>query len=305
MKNAVLACIAILASAFILAGCGGGGAPTNEIPQSIYYNPYVVDLNPITNIGNTDPSNPDSDIPLTVLQSFINTQNSVNISLVVSANTVPDTFTEDFRNIIVRNANAGDRYKVEFAADNTLISPPGTTVTAHLVVFNQGPGITHYLAINCADENDEFCLDETGFGSYVLKPSVFSWESDNYEVDGRFYFNRGLTGAPYHIGNFRIDAENKHLEYGYSPFAGVGLDGGFKYFDDKHTGVTYAKMQYNRGGFFAEYTAGNVNSNYYKEGAINGYGIGYQTGGFALKFRKPFGGIDKHQFSLFYKKDIQ
>ncbi|MBE8158825.1 MAG: hypothetical protein HAW59_05485 [Betaproteobacteria bacterium] len=164
---------------------------------------------------------------------------------------------------------------------------------------------TNYLAVACANTTDLICQDADVAGNPTGSPDPrqFSWEIGNYNVTNVFYFNRGLIENAHAFGNFRINAENKHVEYRWTPFSDVFIDGGFRRFGNAD--VAYAKMQMDYKDFYLQYTAGNIRSDYYRQGNINGVAFGWQKDGFAVKAEKPLGNDDKSWLRLFYKTELK
>lgn len=272
----------------ILVGCGGGGGGGNALPEISSYRPLQIDIN-----EQTRPENPDTAIKQ--IMDFINDQNNVNISVKLSKNRVPGNSLNNFHDVIVENANAGDIYNIAVVAS-------GQTQRSSFKVFEQNS--TLYLARNCGSPTnlENACIAVIN-GIDTKRPRVFTIENTIFSVQNRFYFNRGLIEDARQFGGFHINAENRHVEYRWTPFSYVFIDGGYRHLDN--AAVSYAKLQTDYKNFYLQYMLGNVQSDYYKSGKIDGIAFGWQKDGFAVKAEKPFGNANESWLKLFYKRELK
>ncbi len=249
----------------ILTGCGGGGGSPSTQPT-------------------------------TELNRGRNSAAGEGITVGFSPNNIPANLGVRAGNadIVINGVIAGSRFKITVNIGTVAITIP-------MVVFVQNG--TNYVANPCINTNDIVCQLQDASGNAISDPRQFRWEIGNYSVTNIFYFNRGLIENAHRFGNFYIKAEDKHAEYRWTPFSDVFIDGGFRRFGNAD--VAYAKMQMDYKDFYLQYTAGNIRSDYYQEGNINGVAFGWQKNGFAIKAEKPFGNGGEKTVRLFYQRELK
>ena len=245
------------------------------------------------------------------LQDKINADNRVNIALALSPNVSPTIMVTVRGRAITPESSGGHDYIISGPGVNagnqySVIANSVFLLEVDFFVFEQNG--TLFLAGQCTDinnrcEEDGHPLDLSDVVSFP-SPRTFTFTvSGSYEVDDIFYFNRGLITDARQFGDFHINAETKHVEYRWTPFSDVFIDGGFRRFGNAD--VSYAKMQADYNNFYLQYSLGNVRSDYYKSGKIDGVAFGWQKDGFAVKAEKPLGNGGKSWLRLFYKREIK
>ncbi len=289
MKN-IISFIFAAVLGVILTGCGGGGGGdsfrVSNVETPVYFPEYSGRLFPDLTAANRELST-----------------NGISITLALSGNVIPgsDPGRPEY-NIIVQGGAVGDAYTIRAGGG-----------ASYRVLEQNG---THYLAVECINDSFTILTCEgningvsynlvTGAGDVFraqLSIRTFILPNNVFTVTSGFYFNRGLIENAHQFGNFYINAENKHAEYRWTPFSDVFIDGGFRRFGNAD--VVYTKMQMDYKDFYLQYTAGNIRSDYYKEGNINGVAFGWQKDNFAVKAEKPFSNGGEKWIRLFYQREF-